>query len=289
MRRKGYARGRYVPLIKPSLLANALKAWVGTRFDGSIARAAASARVAESTLRRLLLSRNTWVREEVLERLGNDMKVDSSFWSAILTTDDASTDLACHQRWIQEARERIVRATGLSPGTHTHGILLINRLGWRDLLWKVVSVRLPHVRNEMNELAEVHGGPRLALAFERMVEPLLDAECSNFVEYAGLEMKPGAFARFIECSWEREKILLQDTDPATRVRKRELAMRRRTRPKRQATQGAITKEYFWGDPVVNKPASSGPIDAALQSFYPKWFPELWARLEAEEQSRAIGR
>lgn len=226
------AKGQHWRIIDPELLASALEGEIQEQFDGVLAKAARKWDLPERTLRRLVQPRfgsrraALWarrsIREGVYRKLRRVLKRDRDFWRRVVLEPDALPRFAIYHAWIRETRRRIVAETYLDRAVSN--VLPPQdsdyRSEQRDVLWALIAAYRPHVRNEIEQLALKHTAERLELAIDRIVEPLLDARRSGFVELDWRELSREKFDQFIDCGWTRERLLLERDDDLRRVAKR---------------------------------------------------------------------
>jgi hypothetical protein len=224
MRGKAYEKGTSLPISRPAVLSAALQAGIEKRFGGKIGRAARDAGLAASTLRRLLRGRSNWLRQGVFNRLHSVVEPQPALWARVLWTDFGLRVLWTYLKWIHDTRSRISGTPTFVLPSDFDVEESERRTALREALWTRVCERLPHVRHDFERMVRHHGSDRLELAFDRIVEPLLDATRSASVERSWDELSPREFGRFIELGWKREKMLLRRSGYFTRIRRMDVAI-----------------------------------------------------------------
>ena len=201
------------------LLAAALDLEIKKRFGGVLAKAARKSGLPESTLRRLAKGRGASVREGVYRRLTRLLERDREFWTRVLFGEVGRKRFALYHAWIRHTRRRIVAETGLDRAASD---LLVPqephyRSQEREVLWALIAELVPGVRDEIEEMGREHSDERIALAIDRIVEPLLDPRRSGYVELHWSELSPRKFVEFVRCGWKRERMLLDRVDDLRRI------------------------------------------------------------------------
>lgn len=219
MPRGPYVRGDILHIGSPSRLAEELQAVVDKRFGGDAERAARAARISPATFRGYLRGRTRNLRRAAFVQLRKFLKERPRAWAEIVIGERDMPVHAAYHAWLAVSRRRLQEDSDFEQA-------VFSRLGWgpphtrEEELEAVISRAwklCPHVKTAIERLERTHETERLLLARIRIVEPLVQAAESGFVERHWTELSDGQFRRFVDAGWKREKILLDRLPAYARI------------------------------------------------------------------------
>jgi hypothetical protein len=210
------------PKLLASLLQDAIK-----RRHGTVNRAARNIGLSQPTLHHIVHGTRRFVREDTARKLQLLVpRAHRDLFEHLLYPTEAHIVLLCYERWCLERIANWLRRetrsyVGVNPRPeHVRGAdgraADVRQRDWFGLLQRVRVERYSHWA-ALERLLQDHGctEQRKQVAYLRVLEPLLDARDSAFVERRWDELKDAEKTAFLNAGITRERILLnRDSDVA---------------------------------------------------------------------------
>jgi plasmid maintenance system antidote protein VapI len=216
-------RQRNWGIADPPTLAALLASAINEHFGGNQSRAAREVGLKQPTLSRLLGGLQKSITAGTVKRLHRVIPAsDHERLAACLLNQASFTTLSQYQNWLvtRERRLESLDARRENPADSMHRRDSLDRDQERRYLLRKMAELCPSQVRRFLATMERRGmkaSPRVALALNVVIEPLLDSHLTGGIERGCYDLTADEFITFVEAGLAREDILLNRSPDGIRA------------------------------------------------------------------------